>query len=301
MASPSPSPLRRSRSGLCSCTNSWNIDGSRSAGMPRPVSHTPIFSESPDLRQPTSTPPSSLWRMALEIRLMRMRLSSSGSLHRWLLHGRTLNRRPFSAASGANWLSSSSSRCCKGKCTGLASMTPASSREMSSNALNSSSIEAVASSIWPTRSATSGCRLRAFNADTNSDSACIGWRRSWLAAAKNRDFAALARSTESIRAANSVAASLPRTCLSAWYACRAEAISLIPVASAPNSLSFRGRARTAKSPCSSRLTAWRSSSTATASCRLRRQARMPLIAKPAPTSRPACSHHWLEPDTWREK
>ena len=40
MARPRPRPWLRSRSGLCSCTNSWNTSACRSGGMPMPVSQT---------------------------------------------------------------------------------------------------------------------------------------------------------------------------------------------------------------------------------------------------------------------
>ena len=57
IANPNPSPLSRLRWGLDNCTNSRKISSLLSAGIPLPVSHTSMLSDSPRRRQPTTTPP----------------------------------------------------------------------------------------------------------------------------------------------------------------------------------------------------------------------------------------------------
>ncbi len=73
--------------------------------------------------------------------------------------------------------------------------------------------------------------LRCESSDTNSPSACSGWRRSWLAAARKRDFATLARSASSRRARSSAVASSIWRDIEACAALRRPAISFTPSAS----------------------------------------------------------------------
>ena len=69
---------------------------------------------------------------------------------------------------------------------------PASSREMSSSATNRLSSASTEPSRCCTRRLASSSMLRPRRAPTNMPSACTGWRRSWLAAARKRDLATLA-------------------------------------------------------------------------------------------------------------
>ena len=70
----------------------------------------------------------------------------------------------------------------------LAVITPASSFETSSNAENSASNELTDVLIRLTSAALSGSLVRSVSAAENNPSACSGCRRSWLAAARKRDF-----------------------------------------------------------------------------------------------------------------
>ncbi len=216
-----------------------------------------------------------------------MRSISSGSLYSVTSHGRKRRRSCFSAASALNWWSRSSSIFCSGKCTGCASMVPASSREMSSRALKSSSIAAVEASMLSIRVSDSGCWLRAFSAATNSDSACSGCRRSWLAAAKKRDLAWLARSAMSFFAARSAVASRMRRSSSLRCACSASAMLFTPAARAPTSPSGGSWVRTARSARASLPTTWPTWRSWPASRLDRRQASAPVSASAASISNAA--------------
>ena len=102
--------------------------------------------------------------------------------------------RPFSKAVGSKCSRSraNSSRMRTG--AGLTSTPPVSMRVMSSSSPNSPSSASTDSLMLFTSDATSGSWLRWRSASANSPIACSGWRRSWLAAAKNCVFARLAAS-----------------------------------------------------------------------------------------------------------
>ena len=84
----------------------------------------------------------------------------------------------------------------------LGAMVPASSWEMSSSAFSSSPIEPMQSWMSLMIASPAVLRTRRSSAVTKSPSACNGWRRSWLAAARKVLFARLARSANSFAASS---------------------------------------------------------------------------------------------------
>ena len=105
---------------------------------------------------------------------------------------RESNRRPLASAPerASNSTAASASRRLTSRRS--ATSTPASSFDRSSSAANNWSRDCT---DWPMRTPTSlifGPPSIEFNSAVSSDSACSGWRRSWLAAARNCDFGWLA-------------------------------------------------------------------------------------------------------------
>jgi hypothetical protein len=80
---------------------------------------------------------------------------------------------------------------------GRASTMPASSREISRIELNRPPSASTEPLICPTSRRPSLLIGWPASASTNISIACTGWRRSWLAAARKRDFATLAASATS--------------------------------------------------------------------------------------------------------
>src|SRR5262249_121725 len=141
-------------------------------------------------------PPPLLWkRTAFETKLKTMRHSSMKSLRTQARLETTRNDSPFSRAAPVKVVSTRSSSFATGNSAMLGVSTPASSLEMSKSALNSSFIAESAASMRATIRLRSPARIRPCNCAMKSPNACNGCRKSWLAAAKKRDFARLASSS----------------------------------------------------------------------------------------------------------
>ena len=194
-ADPAPArPPGRTPRRCCGC---W------SSARPMPLSHTSMRTLSPRRRQPTMMPPRDVYRMAFDTRLSRIRSSRMASVRTQVLLGTTRRLRPFSRAAAANVVSMRPSRWPTGNSAMSGASTPASSLEMSSRALNSSFMDSMAASIRATSRARSAGSVWSPSCAANRFKACSGWRRSWLAAARKRDLARLARSTSRLRSPSS--------------------------------------------------------------------------------------------------
>ena len=101
--------------------------------------------------------------------------------------------RPLSRAAWVNVAAMRFKTRLTGKSEMLAVMAPASSFEMSSSALNSSFMLATAVSMRTARRSRSAGSFSERSCAANRFSACSGWRRSWLAAARKRDFDKIGR------------------------------------------------------------------------------------------------------------
>ncbi len=205
--------------------------------MPMPVSVTSMRQPSATGLSPRRTPPRRVYFSALSSRLRRQRSSSTGSLRVVAAEApggsRSHSRSPAASAAAR---CSSTRRCSSGgSATGCGWLctTPASSREMSRSTSN---IATSACSDWPmcaTRSAAGSASASRCNEARYRASACTGWRRSWLAAARKRVLAALASASARFSSSSRArAASALRPRCSACSRCQRSRSSWCAISSA---------------------------------------------------------------------
>ena len=152
-------------------------------------------------RTPTTMPPRSVYRMALATRLRSMRSRRCGSDRTTRAVGTKRSARFFSSAFEERSLAIRSKRGCNGTARTCAVTAPASRRETSSTWSKSVSSEPMDWLIRPMSSRLPGSFTRSSSAEAKRPSACRGWRRSWLAAARNRDLERFALSASRRRSA----------------------------------------------------------------------------------------------------
>ena len=168
------------------------------------MSLTSIASRPPRRRAPSSTPP--CHRVAHRVRdqvaqdaLEQHRIGVA----RHAARARRAAQRLALAPRRSKSIRSRSSSAASAKSRGSGLTAPASSLEMSSSALNRPSSASTDALMLCTTSRTRGRRPGRRARAANRPSACSGWRRSWLAAAKNWVLARFAISA-SLRAASAV-------------------------------------------------------------------------------------------------
>ena len=164
--------------------------------MPMPVSRTSTSQPPPRARALTSTLPCCVYRMAFCTRFANAWRSSTGSAQTVAPRRGSRSRRvrPPRLACSRNRRTTSASSAPRSTAVLWPSGCPDSRRDRSSSALNSW----LMACMLARRSATSGRRtgsvLRRLIASTIRDMACTGWRRSWLAVARNMFFSVRALS-----------------------------------------------------------------------------------------------------------
>ena len=185
------------------CTNSQKICRWCSVGMPQPVSQTSMRTLSPRRRQPTKTPPRSVYLMAFETKLRKIRPRSCGSLRVPSAIGQRDKRILLCAATTANVSFSIARRLPMLTVVTCGFRAPASSLTYSRRRSNSSIAEP------RERSSASNCRfpsgvLTSFPSPPNCSAiACRGWRMSWLTVARKPVVAFAARTARSRAACRS--------------------------------------------------------------------------------------------------
>ena len=140
------------------------------------------------------------------------------------------------------------SRNCRANTSVLARTPPASSRDMSSKASSKPLMASDVASMRFSNSSRSAAVCSCFSAATSKLSACIGWRKSWLAAARNLVLAELARSAVS-RCSRSAAVAFSIRSSSPWRDCSScSAIPLRSFARRSNMAILTGPRRTPVAP-----------------------------------------------------
>ena len=199
MASPSPSPFCRSRSGFSSWWYSEKMRRCSASGMPRPVSATSMHTRpaSGSCTEMRTRPASGvLDRVADEVSEHALEQREIDVHDAPLVLGE-LQAQPGLVRDRTELVGQDAEQPVQAHVARAALQHPASSCDRSSRPWKSPPSAAVDCCMRARISRACGSMACCSSAKVNSDSACTGWRRSWLAAARKRLLASTADSARS--------------------------------------------------------------------------------------------------------